>query len=57
MKGSNGEFKKIKEDRIKQQNIRNGLPFADYCSKAKSRSGMCNSQYMKFTIKRIKQEK
>lgn len=57
MKGSNGEFKKIKEERIKQQNIRNGLPFADYCSKAKSRSGMCNSQYMKFTIKRIKQEK
>lgn len=58
MKGSNGEFKEIKEEeRIKEQNISNGLPFADYYSNAESRSEMGNSQYMKFTIKRIKKER
>lgn len=57
MKGINREFKKLKEERIKEQNIRNRFPFADYYSKAKSRSEMCNSQCMKFTIKRNKKEK
>ena len=53
---NNGEFHRIKEEEsVKEQNIRNGLPLADYYGKAKSSTEMCNSQYL--PVKKIKKER
>lgn len=45
----------IKKRKLKEQNIRNGLPLADYYAKAQSSTEMCNSQYM--PIQKIKKGK